>query len=283
MSTLSKILVVILVVLAIAHSGVLLAYLSQQQSWKTLAQGHWDQLQTLRTQRDSDSQANDLIQKQLARDKRLLDEQLVVSESRRIQAETNSAHLQLQLGKLSTANDTFRQQLANLTDSLTRAQRARDHASGQLDRARNTANRLKAENADLERSVAELTSDLRQLNSEVRSQKQQIAALQDQIRKASTRATVRAPAVIPLRPAPLAVHQPINGKIIDVNLEAKVATVNVGFVAGVSQGTKFTIFDDNYVGDLTITRVFRDRALGIIDMSARNVAVGDQVSTNLLR
>ena len=37
MSTLSKILVVLLVLLAIAHSAVLLAYLSQQDDWKSLA------------------------------------------------------------------------------------------------------------------------------------------------------------------------------------------------------------------------------------------------------
>ena len=60
MSTLSKILVVILVVLAIAHSGVLLAYLSQQQPWKTLAQGLQSDLDNLRTQRASERQANGL-------------------------------------------------------------------------------------------------------------------------------------------------------------------------------------------------------------------------------
>ena len=40
MSTLNKILVVLLVLLAIAHSAVLLTYLSQQRSWKQLAQAN---------------------------------------------------------------------------------------------------------------------------------------------------------------------------------------------------------------------------------------------------
>jgi predicted nucleic acid-binding Zn-ribbon protein len=282
-STLSKILVVILVILAIAHSGVLLAYLSQQQSWKTLAQGLQSDLDSLRTKRASDSDANDLIQKGLARDKRILQDQLATTESRRIQAEANLIHVQGQLGKLKTDNDTFRQQLANLTDSLARAQRARDHASDQLDAARNAAKKLEAENAGLERSVAELTRDLRQLNSEVRFQKQQIAALRDEIRKASQRTTVRAPVVLPPRRAPLVARLPINGEVVSVDLEAKIATVNVGSIAGVSPGTRFTIFDHDYVGDLTITRVFGDRALGTIVASARAVQVGDEVSTDPLR
>ena len=121
------------------------------------------------------------------------------------------------------------------------------------------------------------------LDTEVRRKKEQIAALQEDIRKASGRTTARAPVVVPFRPAPLLARRPINGKIVAVDLDAKIATVNVGSIAGVSQGTRFTIYDDDYVGDLRITRVFRDRSLGTILMSAKPVEVGDEVSTSPLK
>ena len=283
-STLTKILVVLLVVLAIAHSAVLLAYLSQQQSWKTLALGHRDQVRTLRTQRESDKLANAQTQQRLRNEKEALEDDLRASQSSRRQAENDLVNVQLRLGKLTTDNDRFRQQLANLINSLTRAQMDRDRANTHLDRARNTANELKAENAQLERQVADLLKDVMVLDTEVRRKKEEIAALQEDIRKASGRATARVPVALPVRPAPLLARRPpINGKIVAVNLDAKIATVNIGRIAGVSQGTRFTVFDDEYVGDLEITRVFRDRSLGTILMSARPVEVGDEVSTSPLK
>ncbi len=110
-----------------------------------------------------------------------------------------------------------------------------------------------------------------------------MADLQEDIRKASGRATVRAPVVVPLQPSALVARRPINGKIVAVDLDAKIATVNVGSIAGLSQGTRLTIYDDDYIGDLEITRVFRDRALGTILMSAKPVEVGDEVSTSPLK
>ena len=53
-STLSKVLVVLLVLLAIAHSAVLLAYLSQQKDWKSLAQLKQDELDNARADQQSE-------------------------------------------------------------------------------------------------------------------------------------------------------------------------------------------------------------------------------------
>ncbi len=281
MSTLTKILVVILVVLAIAHSAVRLAYLSQQQSWKTLAEENSEQLKDERALRISNELANGYTRTQLTNEKEALQTQLDDSNSRLERAQADLTDLGVKLGALTRDNAAFRQQLANLNDSLTRAQQARDHASAQLDLARNTASDLKTENSQLERHVAQLLSDVAVLDTEVRRKKEQIAALQDDIRKASGRTTARAP-VVPARPSTHVSRRTINGKVVAVDLEAKITTINVGSIAGVSEGTKLTIFDDEYVGDLEITRVYRDRSLGTF-ISTKTVEVGDEVSTSPLR
>ena len=281
MSTLTRILIVVLVVLAIAHSAALLAYLSQQQSWKTLALEQSEEVDTLLAQLNSEKTANTQTQQRLTKEMRDIQAQHDSARSRLIQAQTESADLQLRLGKSTTDSDTLNRQLANLSDSLTRAQLARDHASKQLDLTRDSANNLKTENTQLERQVAQLLNDVMVLDNEVRRKKEQIAALQDDIRKASGRTTTRAP-LVPVQPSALVTRQPINGKVIAVDLAAKITTVNVGSIAGVSEGTKLTIFDDEYVGDLEITRVYRDRSLGTF-ISAKTVEVGDEVSTSPLR
>ncbi len=285
MSTLTKILVVILVLLAIAHSAILLAYLSQQQPWKELALGHAEQIEKLRAEFQSNNLANTQIQEQLRREKQALKDQLAATDILLIQANTDLTNLQFKLGKLTTANDTFRQRLANFDDSLKRAQKARDYAQTHLGRAQDTASKLKAENTELENSVSELTRDLKIRNTELRRQKEQIASLQDQIRKASDRTTAQIPTTVAVQPVPVMARRSINGKIIDVTPDNKIAVVNVGSIAGVAEGTKFTIFDHEYeyVGDLLITRVFRDRSLGTIVMSAKPVRLGNQVSTDPLR
>ena len=282
MSTLTKILIVVLVVLAIAHSAVLLAYLSQQRSWKAFADEQSETAKTLQARLTSVDQANSLLLENLRKEKAAFLAYRESDNSLLIQAQTDLASAQLKLGKLTANNDAFSRQLANLNNSLTRAQQARDHASAQLDRARNTANDLKAENSQLERQVAELLSDVMVLDTEVRRKKEQIAALQDDIRRASGRATTRTP-VVPVKPSASVARRTINGKVIAVDLDARITTINVGSIAGVSEGTKLTIYDDDYVGDLEITRVFRDRSLGTILVSAKPVEVGDEVSTNPLR
>ncbi|MCK4850295.1 MAG: hypothetical protein KAT11_03035 [Phycisphaerae bacterium] len=283
MSTLNRILIVILVVLAITHSAVLLTYLSQQQSWKTLALEKSETVDTLLAELKSEGIANTQTRDQLRKEKKALQDQLRDAKSRLERANTDLTNARFKLGQLTSANERFSQRLANFDASLTRAQQARDHANDQLDRARNTSSELKAENARLERQVADLLRDVMVLDAEVRRKKEQIAALQEDIRKASDRTTVRAPVAVSVRPAPLLARRPINGKVVAVNLDAKIATVNVGSIAGVSEGTKFTIYDDDYVGNLNITRVFRDESLGTILMSARPVEVGDEVSTSPLK
>ena len=281
MSSLTKILVVVLVVLAIAHSAVLLVYLSQQRDWKAFADEQSENAKTLRTQLDSANQANTLALEQLRKESGKFKAQRDSAQSRLTQKLTELTIAQNKLGKLTTDNDTFSRRLANLDNSLTRAQQARDHASKQLDLTRDTASKLKAENSQLERQVADLLRDVMVLDTEVRRKKEQIAALQDNVRKASGRATTRAP-VVPVLPSASVARQTINGKIVAVDLDKKTTIINVGSIAGISKGTKLTIYDDDYVGDLEITRVLRDRSLGTF-ISARPVEVGDNVSTDPLR
>ncbi len=284
MSTLSKILVVLLVLLAIAHSAVLLAYLSQQRSWKELAQANQGQLNDLRALRVAEIQDNKLTVDRLETERDNFKDNLADKTSLLDQKLTELTDLNLRMGRLTTDNQAFQQQLANLNASLARAQLARDHATSQLGTTRDTASKLKAENAQLERKVAELLRDVRVLDTEVRDKKQQIVALQDEVRKAKGRLTAGI-STAPLAAAPgaFAARRAIKGTVTDVNVNAKIATINVGSIAGVSIGTKFTIQNENYVGQLLITRVLRDESLGTIILSARPVSVGDQVTTDPLQ
>ena len=99
MSTLTKILIVVLVVLAIAHSGVLLAYLSQQRSWKDFAQEQSEEVKTLRAQLKSADLANTQTQQLLSKEKQDLKAQRDSARSRLTQAQTDLASAQLKLGK----------------------------------------------------------------------------------------------------------------------------------------------------------------------------------------
>ena len=281
MSSLTKILVVVLVVLAIAHSAVLMVYLSQQRDWKAFADEQSEDAKTLGAQLVSANQANTLALEQLRKESGKFKDLSDSAQSRLTQALADLAEAKRQLGTLKADNGAFSRQLANLNSSLTRAQQARKHASDQLDLTRDTASKLKAENSLLERQVADLLRDVTVLDIEIQRKKERIAALQDDIRKASGRDTTRGP-VVPVRPSASVARQTINGKIIAVDPATKTTTINVGSIAGISKGTKLTIYDDDYVGDLEITRVLSNQSLGTF-ISTRPVEVGDYVSTDPLR
>ena len=118
---------------------------------------------------------------------------------------------------------------------------------------------------------------------EVRRQKELIFSLQSDIRKAQGVTSAQAmPTVTGIRSATVVTAKPIRGKVTDVDLAENIAQINVGEVAGVTEGTRFIIYDNSeYVGDLKVTRVLRDQSLGTIVLSKQTVKVGDAVATAL--
>ena len=287
MSTLSKVMVVLLVLLAIAHSAVLLAYLSQQQDWKALAQAGQQDLKNLWATLSSERIANSENLDRLMDEKQALQTKLTSSDSQLTGAQSKVADLNLKNGALTAENDAFRQELAELNTSLRLSVETQEHVTAQLDRARDTANELKAENTQLQRQVSGMTMDIAKLSADIRSKKERIAFLESEMRKASGRvSSTPAPVAVYSQPAGVISRQPIKGVVKEVNAEQKIATINVGSIAGVSVGTEFIIYDHDterpYVGNLKITRVLRDQSIGTIVLSAKPVEVGDEVATSLL-
>lgn len=282
MSTLSKILVVLLVLLAIAHSAVLLAFLSQAQDWKALATANEDKWKGAQQELASSKIAHTQRQDQLQNARDALQADLTRTETDLAKAQAAIAATRLELGNLATEKDSLQAELSELNASLALALEAQKHALSRLDAARNSANTLAAENAQLETQLSELTHDVNSLRAEVKSQKERIFALQSQVRKTHGLATTRVSPSASTASTPLVAAQAIRGKVTDVNAAEKIAQVNVGEIAGVAQGTRFIIHrSGQYVGDLQITRVLRDQSLGTILLAKQDVMVGDQVATDL--
>ena len=283
MSTLSKILVVLLVLLAIAHSAVSLAYLSQQQDWKAAAQAENARWQSTQGRLASETIKNKQIQEQLQKAKQDLQGELTLAETDLAEAQADIVALRLEIGTLTAGKEFLQQQLAKLTASLGLAQEAQKRDSSQLYDARNTAHRLQAENAQLEGQLSELTKDVTIFRAEVRRQKELIFSLQSDIRKAQGVTSAQTmPTVTAIRSATVVTAKPIRGKVTDVDLAENIAQINVGEIAGVTEGTRFIIYDNSeYVGDLKVTRVLRDQSLGTIVLSKQTVKVGDEVATEL--
>ena len=67
-----------------------------------------------------------------------------------------------------------------------------------------------------------------------------------------------------------------------MDLSAKIAQINVGQIAGVAEGARLVVYDpQGYVGDLKITRVTRDQALGTIVLYSIPVQLGHEVASEI--
>jgi hypothetical protein len=274
---------VLLVLLAIAHSTVLLAFLSQQQNWKQLAQDNQSKWEITQDSLVSARTAHTQIQAQLSKANQGLQADLTRTETGLAKAQAAIAGIRLELGKLNAEKGSLQQELSKLNASLALAQEAQKHALSRLDAARNTASKLTAENAQLEGQLSESTADVTSLRAEVRSQKERIYYLQSEIRKVHGLATSQSvPSATSIRSSPVVTAQPIRGKVTQVDMAEKIVQINVGEIAGVAEGTRFIIYHGSqYVGDLRVTRVLRDQSLGTIILSSQSVQVGDQVATEL--
>lgn len=282
MSTLTKVLIVLLVLLAVVHSAVLMAYLSQDRSWKAYALDLEQRQANLQTELKTYLSTADKTRDALLLEKKALLEQLDTATGQLGIAEAKTSDLKFELGRETADNTKFQAELASLTRSLTLMQQSSQYATEQLDLVRDTLAKLKGENTLLEKQVAELTMDRDQLEAEIRSNKERIAFLQDQKRRAQAGQSVTpAPSYGAIEPSIAVAAKTIRARVIDVNMGRQLATINAGSIAGVAEGTKFIIFDEGYVGDLEITRVERDQSVGTIVLYKKPVEIGDDVATNL--
>jgi len=284
LSTLTKILVILLVVFCIAFTMSAISFVARTNEWRALARGYQQEALV------SDTYLRNTLAESAAQ--KALDRDAV------------NAHI-ARIKELESANQDAARQIAGLKADLAQA---RAEASSLQGTARTLSGELKVgqagwaeqrkqrellqernlevekRNLDLNERVNEQTAQLTVLHQELRRREQQIQILREENRKLAQarRGAAEFETFSPaeqerVTPLTAVASSPIRGRITGIS--GALATISVGSADGVTEDMVFVIYRGlDYIGDLEISKVEPNQAAGKIVRAAGAVRVGDEVA-----
>ena len=290
MSTLTKILIVLLTLSSIFLCGIVVTYVANAEDYRK-------QNTALNRSLSRESQSAKTANEQLEN---------TIAESERLQTRLNKeiAALQTQISK--TKNDLINaererarvfQELANMTSiSQTFAQTAGQQTelfkNAQADLIDVTAKRDKLE-IDLEDTIstlneklaviAMLDADLKRLEEE----RAQVQGKLDKFLREFGKETAPPRLVTPrpgkVKPAPpIARKMDLKGLVTTTDLKNSVAEISIGTAEGVKKGMKFYVTrGEEFICEIWIHYIDTEKAVGDLKLVQKQPRVGDTVTTNL--
>jgi myosin heavy subunit len=280
MSTLSKVFVILVFVIACVKLGIDATLFAQKVDWKDkfvkevnyhyqTQQVKNSEIAAFKVELENRAAMLDILRQKVA----VLDTELAGRSSRLSDTQRQLASADELLKKYAADQAVFvRQlevQLAQLADMTDKVEGYRQKvvkinneysvALQELQYARQEAERLSRDLAEVESKVVELARDKRRYE-------EQIAAY--------AAAGVR---------TDLAPRKRLEGKVTAVSAQYKLVIINIGKDQGVLEGDEFTIYrDKNFVAKITIERVDRQWASGRIMFQKDDPRVADSVSNDIL-
>ncbi len=295
MSTLTKVLIVLLTVFSIFLCGIVVTYVANAENQRERADGLQRNIQAAKS-READAQQQLEEEKKKAQDEKAkLNEQILAFD-------TQIQNLQGELDRTKREKDQLVQQVTGMAATVeTTAAAAKqqttlfeaehqkvatleaDHANRgkELDETNQMLLEKMALIADLEAKVRQLTESYQEAEGRLNQYLQQYGRITTKpATTVAPRATVQPMALTPTQTRTIS----LNGQVTAVNMANKLAEISIGAAAGVRPEMKFHVIrGDRVVADVLILETWPDKAVGnvVILQQGLEPRAGDRVATNL--
>ncbi|MCK5225761.1 MAG: hypothetical protein KAQ89_03500 [Planctomycetes bacterium] len=290
MSTLTKILIVLLTISSIFLCGIVVTYVAN-------ADNYMEKYQNLKSSKDSLSKEVDSLTKQVNEkiaQKRQVEDKLNDKIS---SLNTEFTAMQTELGNSEREKAELLQKVNNWT-SITKDFYQTNDKQGQL--LKNTLGELERvrteqikQSKELNETTAALvekmaiietlqtkTKRLLEEKSELQSRLEQIYQPMGVAAAKTAPVTQQNTKAMPVMPKTNKIG--LNGLVTAVDVKNSMAGISIGSADGVKEGMKFHVVrDDKFVCDILIIDVDSEQAVGVLDLVQKQPKVGDKVSTNL--
>lgn len=287
MSTLTKILVVLLAVFSFGLCGAVVTYVGNANNYKALWEEQIDSNQALlsnnkslnrqMTEKIEEWKKDELTYKQEIQ--RLNDEMLKLDSDLR-KAERTSTEYQNRVNSWVGLLDSFQQTIGNLEQSLKLTQQ-------QLDKARETGIKDQQELNEITASLIEKIAQMQALERDRRRFLEEKKSLEDKLNQLfGTDVVTEVPTTVTPEPGvakaaqPIPAGAPLNGLITEVG--ESLVTISIGADDGVRKGMVFHVTrGGEFICDVVITDVDTSKAAGSLELKMQQPRIGDNVSTKL--
>ncbi|UCG59866.1 MAG: hypothetical protein JSU70_10160 [Phycisphaerales bacterium] len=290
MSTLTKVLIVLMTVFSIFLCGIVVTYVANAQDFKRQYNDASGRLNAARqTERDAKKQLEENIKKT---DAEKADFNTLISELK-----ANVTALEAQLKEAERQQAALQQRVDSWTSITKEFYQTNDKQRQLLDDTLAELNRLQQEQIKQGRELKQTTatliekmavvSELEQRNKRLLEEKTELQGKLDQLLRQYGQALAPARPVTPVRtiarPAqPLAREIGLRGTVTAVDMQNSLAEISLGEAHGVKEDMKFHVTrGDKFICYILILDVAPEKAVGILDLVQQPPKAGDLVSTNL--
>lgn len=299
MSTLTKVLIVLLTVFSLFLCGIVVTYVSSAENQKARAATLQQQLQSAKQRQES----------------AIASEEKAQQESEALKAELGSQIAQLTelKTKLEAEVDTLKRDNGMkdqaAMEANAKAALATETTSKLTDQAAASAKEVKdlqANLTNLEKELAETTqalmervavlTDVEKRNRQLVEEKQGLETQLGQVLQQFGRAPLRTQTVtnpigiaqpvqraVAQQPAPASTRAiNLTGRVTEVDVKGGMASISIGSAAGVGKDMKFHVTrGDRFICDIVIFDVDAEKAVGTLDLVQAAPQAGDAAATNL--
>ena len=289
MSTLTKILIVLLTISSIFLCGIVVTYIGTATNYKKEFENRKSTIDSLRTKNTDLSNTITSLNEQISKD--------AIAQSARIDALTD------EIKQLTTDRDKYQIDLKNAetriqnNEAIVAANTKTVELNTQLRKDLDTKiaelEALKIKNdSDIKDLTAELVSKnatIDQIEIEKKQLIEEKTQLQNrldqnllQISKTSGAATAVTTSLGPVQVAPPIKNLNLEGRITEVQPKNSLASISIGSASGVRDKMKFHVIrGDKFICDIVVFQTDADQASGYFDLVGENQPrAGDIVKTN---
>ncbi len=276
MSTLGKILTVVIVVIAIPVAVLVSREFLLREDWRAKYQEQAGITERALQQRDKWYEEYEEEVALRGRDKQQLQEELGRLNDVVIPAKDD------RIAELKDANQALDEKLATLTASVDGMSKQMEELVGDLKAARSERDGAKKRADDLEEMLSQLDVRYRdvlaknqQMQETIRQLEEETAGLEKQIAFYETKTDVRPPK------AAVTLPRQVQGLITKVDNAARIAEINLGKDDGIEAPMVFYVYDRNanqFLAKLVVKRVAHDKATGDLTLVRGTVEKGNHVT-----
>lgn len=289
MSTLTKILIVLLTISSIFLCGIVVAYVGSATNYKEAFENRKNEINRLKqNEQAKEKELNDAVKK-FQESENELNQTIKTLDGRRIQLET-------ELADAKRSRDDAVQRLNNWAGITEDFQKTNQNQGEMLKKALAEVVQLNASEDQNQKelqeralAILEKMALIEQLEKESRRLREENTALQKKLDQFMQQygKTVSIPAPVTqitgkAQPAPPVTNIGLKGVINDVNMANSWAEISIGSADGVRDKMTFHVTrNGKFICDIVIFEVDTDKAVGKLELVQETPKVGDLVSTNL--
>lgn len=277
MSTLGKILTVLVVLVSIAVGVLVSTEVVLREKWKARYEEQVRLFDQALQQRDSAIQQRDKTKSEWDVDKaqkqqkiETLTNELALRNNTITTLQAEKENQEKRLQELATQYAGLNKSLADLVAEKNAWRAERDKALKEADDLRTMYTELEAKHRTAQADLANLKETLRQTTEEKAALESRLAWIKQNYTE------VKFPAQVPAVPT-----EKVQGLVTRVDNESKVAEINLGSDDGIVKGMKLFVYNAaemKYLATLTVNMVSKDSAAGELSVVRGPVKVNDHVT-----